>query len=221
MLMLARYRDVRLVTLRGVFRPRSDAGMLIDAARERIRGNVLDVCTGSGVVALSLARSASTMTAVDSSRAAVLAVRLGALLNGVSVEVVHGDLFEPLAGRTFDVILSNPPYLPTPEGDAAPGSHAWDGGHDGRAVLDRLCREAPAYLKPGGDVLIVQSSLAGTERTLAMLADAGLSTSVAAVHRGPLGPLARARAGHLRAIGVLRGAEAVEEVAIVWAHRPG
>jgi release factor glutamine methyltransferase len=117
------------------------------------------------------------------------------------------------------VILSNPPYLPTPEGSAALGSNAWDGGHDGRAILDRLCREAPAHLRPGGDLFVVQSSLADTDRTLAMLAEAGLSTSVAAAHRGALGPLARARVGHLRAIGALRGREAVEEIAVVHGRR--
>jgi len=195
--------------------------MLIDAARDHIRGDVLDVCSGSGVVALSLARTADSLTAVDLSRASVAAVRLAALVNRAPVDVLHGDLFEPVAGRTFDVIVSNPPYLPTPEGDSTPGSHAWDGGHDGRAILDRLCRGAPAHLRPGGDVFIVQSSLAGTDRTLALLAEAGLSTSVAAVHRGALGPLARARADHLRAIGALRGADQVEEIAVVRGHRAG
>jgi len=215
--MLTRYRDVRLLTPRGVFRPCSDAGMLIDAVRDHVRGDVLDVCTGSGVIALSLARSACTMTAVDFSRAAVCAVRVAAVVNRVPVDVVHGDLFEPVGSRTFDVIVSNPPYLPTPEGVRAPCSHAWDGGHDGRSVLDRLCREAPARLRPGGELFVVQSSLAGTERTLRMLEDGGLRSSVAAVHRGPLGPRARSQAPYLRAIGVLRGA-AVEEIVVVRAR---
>jgi release factor glutamine methyltransferase len=217
---LTRYRDVRLLTPRGVFEPRSDAGMLLDAVREHVRGDVLDVCTGSGVIALSVARSSQSVTAVDLSRVAVAAVRLGALVNGAAVEVLHGDLFEPVAGRTFDVILANPPYVPTAAGASAPGSRAWDGGQDGRAVLDRLCREAPAHLRPGGDLFIVQSSLTGTDRTLTMLQLAGLSASVAAAHAGPLGPLARAQLGHLRAIGAL-DEEAVEEIVVVRARRQG
>ena len=173
------------------------------------------------MVGLSLARSARTMTAVDSSRAAVFAARLAAVVNRVPVDVLHGDLFEPVGGRTFDVIVSNPPYLPTPEGARAPGSRAWDGGHDGRSILDRLCREAPAHLRPGGELFVVQSSLAGTEQTLTMLGDAGLRSSVAAVHLGPLGPQARSQAPHLRAIGVLPGA-AVEDIVVVRArHGPG
>jgi release factor glutamine methyltransferase len=194
--------------------------MLLDAAGEHIRGDVLDVCTGSGVIALSAAGRASSVTAIDASRLAVAAVRLGALVNGAAVDVLHGDLFDPVAGRTFDVILSNPPYVPTPDGASAPGSHAWDGGHDGRAVLDRLCREAPAHLRPGGDLFLVQSSLAGTEQTLALLERAGLVPSVAAAHPGPLGPLARTHLGHLREIGAV-GEDAVEEIVVVRARRDG
>jgi release factor glutamine methyltransferase len=192
--------------------------MLLDAARDRIRGDVLDICTGSGVIALSVARSADSVTAVDASRVAVAAVRLGTLVNGVAVEVLHGDLFEPVAGRTFDVILANPPYLPTAAGTSAAGSRAWDGGQDGRVVLDRLCREAAAHLRPDGDLFLVQSSLAGTERTLALLERAGLAPSVAAAHRGPLGPLAESQLGHLREIGAV-GEDAVEEIVVVRARR--
>lgn len=192
--------------------------MLLDAARDHIRGDVLDVCTGSGVIALSAARRARRVTAVDSNGAAVAAVRLGALINGVSVEVLRGDLFEPVAGRMFDVILANPPYLPTPACVAADGSDAWDGGHDGRSVLDRLCREALLHLRPGGDLFLVQSSLADTGRTLAMLELTGLRPSVAAAHHGPLGPLAHSQATHLRAMGALGDAD-VEEIVVVRARR--
>jgi len=218
--MLTRYRDVRLLTPRGVFEPRSDAGMLLDAAGEHIRGDVLDVCTGSGVIAISVARAARSVTAIDASRLAVAAVRLGALMNGAAVEVLHGDLFSAVAGRSFDVILSNPPYVPTPENASAPATHAWDGGQDGRAILDRLCREAPAHLRPGGDLFLVHSSLAGTERTLALLQRVGLAPSVAAAHPGPLGPLARSQLGHLREIGAV-GEDAVEEIVVVRARREG
>jgi release factor glutamine methyltransferase len=192
--------------------------MLLDAAREHIRGDVLDVCTGSGVIAFSVAGRAGSVTAIDASRMAVAAVRLGALVNGTAVEVLHGDLFQPVAGRAFDVILTNPPYVPTPAGTSAPGSQAWDGGQDGRAVLDRLCREAPAHLRPGGDLFLVQSSLAGTEQTLELLRRAGLAPSLAAVHRGPLGPVASSQLGHLREIGAVRE-DAVEEIVVVRARR--
>jgi release factor glutamine methyltransferase len=194
--------------------------MLLDAARGHVRGSVLDLCTGSGVIALSVARAAERVTAVDSSLAAVLAVRLGALANGVAVDALRGDLFEPVAGRRFDLILTNPPYLPTASPPAARGARAWDGGSDGRAVLDRICREAPAHLRPGGDVFLVQSSLADIGRTIALLAAGGLEASVALSHRGPLGPLAHSQAAHLCAIGALADGDTAEEIAVVRGTRP-
>lgn len=218
---ITRYRDLRLVTPPGVFAPRSDAGLLIDAATPYVRGDVLDVCTGTGVIGLAISFRTRSTIAVDSSRLAVAAARASALLNRRTVRVMHGDLLAPVAGRRFDVILSNPPYLPT-ETHAGPSSwaRAWDGGCDGRAVLDRLCREAPPALRPGGDLLIVQSSIADGDRTSRLLVAAGLEVEVVTTHRGPLGPLARSQAGHLEAIGALARGDASEEMLVIRGHRP-
>jgi release factor glutamine methyltransferase len=190
--------------------------MLMDAALPSVHGEVLDVCTGSGVAALLAAPRATSTTAVDASRSAVWAARANAALNGRRVRVLHGDLFRPVADRRFDVILCNPPYLPVPDG--APeslGSPAWDGGPDGRRVLDRICREAVEALRPGGALFLVQSVLADYERTLSMLTHVGLDAVVAARHTGPLGPLARRHAGHLRAIGAMPRQD--EEIVVVCA----
>jgi release factor glutamine methyltransferase len=218
---LTRFRDLWLLTPPGVFAPRTDAGMLIDAAAERLRGDVLDVCTGSGVLAISAARAGTSVTAVDISRRAVLATRANARLNNVHMEVLRGDLYTAVAGRQFDVILSNPPYIPAPPGARRQvGSHAWDAGTDGRMVLDPLCRGAAHHLKPGGEALIVHSSLASVERTLELLSDMGLEAGVAAVQVGPLGPIARARARYLRDIGVLDD-DMVERIVVARGRKPG
>src|SRR5947209_17071524 len=107
---------MRLLPLPGVFQPPSDAWMLIRyLEQERLAEGrrVLDVCAGSGVLAIAAALAgASRATAVDISRRAVAAARLNARLNGVRVDAVRGDLFAPLRGRRFDLIVSNPPYLP-------------------------------------------------------------------------------------------------------------
>src|SRR5690242_15173298 len=190
--------------------------MLMDAALPSVHGEVLDVCTGSGVAALLAAPRASSTTAVDASRSAVWAARTNAALNGRRVRVLHGDLFRPVADRRFDVILCNPPYLPVPDGAPEPlGSPAWDGGPDGRRVLDCICEEAVEVLRPGGALFLVQSVLADYERTLSMLTHVGLDAVVAARHTGPLGPLARRHAGHLRAIGAMPRQD--EEIVVVCA----
>jgi|tagenome__1003787_1003787.scaffolds.fasta_scaffold20904431_2 release factor glutamine methyltransferase len=195
--MLTTFRDLRLLTPRSVFAPRSDAGMLLDAAAGHVHGDVLDLCCGSGVIGLSVAPAAKHVTAVDASRVAVAATRLNALVNRRRVRALRGDLFGPVAGARFDVILSNPPYLPVPGDAPRPvGSHAWDGGPDGRALLDRICRKVAAHLRLGGRLFVVHSSLCGVDRTVELLRQSGLEAAVVASHEGPLGPLARSALGY-------------------------
>jgi release factor glutamine methyltransferase len=213
---VTRFGDLWLLTPPGVFTPRSDAGMLLEAARGRVQGAVLDVCTGSGVLALSVAPDASAVTAVDASRLAAATARANSMLNRRPIEVLLGDLFAPVAGRRFDTIISNPPYLPVPEERGRRvGDQAWRGGHDGRAVLDRICAEAAAHLEPGGEVLLVQSSLARIGPTLELLEGSGLEASVLASHTGPLGDLARAELEHLQSLGVAVGDDATEQVVVI------
>ena len=213
---------MRLFTPPGVFRPRPDSWMLARALQaERLRpgSRVLDVCTGSGVLAVTAALDGARATAVDVSRRSVLCAALNARLNGVRVRVLRGDLLAPVRGERFDAIVSNPPYLPATD-DALPTHgprRAWDAGRDGRAVLDRLCAEAPAHLDRGGVLLLVHSSLCDTEATLRALDESGMRTEIAARHRGVLGPLMRARAPQLEARGLLAAGEREEDVVVVRA----
>jgi release factor glutamine methyltransferase len=180
---------------------------------------VLDVCTGSGLLAVTAALEGAQATAVDVSRRAVLCAALNARLNGVRVRALRGDLFAPVRGERFDAIVSNPPYLPAE--DDVPPTHgprrAWDAGRDGRAILDRLCAEAPAHLSPGGAVLLVHSSLCDIEATLTSLNASGLRTDITARHRGALGPLLSARVAQLEARGLLAAGEREEDVVVVRA----
>jgi release factor glutamine methyltransferase len=211
---------MRILTLPGVFRPISDTWLLAGALRELAPGaRVLDVCTGSGALAVTAALAgAQDVTAIDVSRRAALTAAINARLNGVAVRARRGDLFATLRDQRYDVIVSNPPYVPDPRGDRLPTrgpERAWDAGRDGRVVLDRLIAEAPAHLRPGGTLLVVHSELCGTGTTLDGLRAAGLDPEVVARHRGPLGPLMRDRADHLRARGVLAPGQTEEEVVVI------
>jgi release factor glutamine methyltransferase len=218
---LTRFRDLRLFTPPGVFAPRSDAGVLLDAALPRLRGDVLDLCSGSGVLALAAAPHAASILAVDMSRMAAGTIRVNSLLNRRRVEVRRGDLFSAVGSRRFDVILTNPPYVPTPPGaEARLGSPAWEGGPRGRDLLDRICANAHAHLRPGGEVLIVHSALADFDRTLELLAQSGLTAAIVAEQEGPFGSIVRSRLDYLESAGLLHDRDAPEHVAVLSGVRP-
>jgi release factor glutamine methyltransferase len=212
---------MRLVTLPGVFTPPSDSWDLVEVIRESglARGAaVLDVFTGSGILAVTAAlEGAREVTAVDVSRRAALTARLNARLNGVRVRALRGDLFAPVAGRRFDLIVANPPYVPgeSSELPARGAERAWEAGPDGRALLDRFCPAVAGHLSPGGTLLLVQSSLSDEQKTLAALGATGLDTRVVARRRGPLGPIVAARADLLESRGLLAPGEREEEVIVV------
>jgi release factor glutamine methyltransferase len=211
---------MRIVTLPGVFRPRPDSWMLARhlCAQVRPGAHVLDLCTGSGAIAVAAARcGAGPVTAIDVSRRSVATVRINARLNGVRVRALRGDLFAPVAGERFDAIASNPPYLPAQD-DALPAhgpARAIDAGADGRVLLDRICARAAEHLRPGGVVMLVHSDLIGVEPTVAALEAVGLRVDVLERRRGPLGPLLTARAPLLEARGLLAPGEREEEMVVV------
>ena len=179
---------------------------------------MLDVCTGSGFVAISAALAgARSVTAVDRSRRAVLSARLGARLNGVRVEGIVGDLLDAVPGRRFDVIAANPPYLPADDDELperGPARHT-EAGRDGRILLDRLIAAAPAHLAPGGVLLVTHSSVNGEEETLERMRAAGLEPAVEVRRHGPLGPLLAARAPELERRGLLGPGEREEDVLVI------
>jgi release factor glutamine methyltransferase len=211
---------MRIMTLPGVFTPLSDSWMLARALCRNLRPGqrVLDLCTGSGAIAVAAARcGAGPVTAVDVSRRAVMTVRINARLNGVRVRALRGDLFAPVAGERFDWIVSNPPYMPA-AGDDLPTrgpQRALDAGTDGRILLDRICAQAAAHLGPGGAVMLVQNDLIGVEPTVAALERTGLRVDVVERRHGPLGPVLTARAPMLEARGMLEPGVREEDVVVV------
>ena len=214
---------MRIARLPGVFRPRSDTWLLAGALRERPElpgGEVLDVCTGSGALAIAAALGgARSVTAVDVSRRALLSVWLGARLNGVHVEARRGSLLAAVPGRRFDVIVANPPYLPGAAPPARGAGRHTEAGARGRALLDRLIDGAPGHLRPGGVLLVTHSSVNGEAATLARMRAAGLGADVVRRRHGGLGPLLAARAPALEARGLLPPGVRDEDLLVVAGAR--
>ncbi|KOG85325.1 methyltransferase, partial [Streptomyces varsoviensis] len=159
-----------LWTLPGVYAPQADTRLLARALRgESLTAGmeVLDIGTGSGALAVLAARLGARVAAMDVSRRAVLTARINALRAGrparARVRVRRGDLSQPWDGRTFDMLLSNPPYVPAPfdEPPARGPARSWEGGRNGRRLVDALTARAPAALRPGGVLLMVHSGLCG------------------------------------------------------------
>ena len=160
----APFMGLTLGTAPGVLIPRFDTEALCQQALDRLRGGerVLDLCTGSGALAVALAalRPGIRVAAGDISPLAAALARENAARCGVSVDVRLGDLFAPFRGETFDMIVSNPPYIPAgqlaglQEEVRREPAQALDGGADGVDFYRRIIAEAPRYLAPGGWLLL-------------------------------------------------------------------
>jgi release factor glutamine methyltransferase len=215
----------------GVYPPQHDSQLLIDTLEktELAQGRrVLDLCTGSGVVAIAASElGAASVTAFDICPHAVRCSRRNAVHAGVIVDVLEGSYSGALDYAPFDVIVCNPPYVPTPPaGDTevipmtAGPAWAWNAGVDGRMVLDPLCESAAGMLAPGGSMLLVQSTLSGVESSLDALRATGLDAEVIASRLVPFGPVLSARAGWLEATGRIQKRCRTEELVVIRADKP-
>ncbi len=149
--------------------PRPDTETVVEVARDTfpdrsVACTVLDLCTGSGAIALALAKelTAARVIATELSPEAAAIARKNAERNGLAdrVEVRVGDLFGPVTGERFDLIVSNPPYIATAviatlssEVQREPRL-ALDGGADGLAFYDRICAQAAEHMLPGAAIVL-------------------------------------------------------------------
>ena len=215
----------------GVYPPQHDSQLLIGCLENSglARGRrVLDLCTGSGVVAIAAAeQGAESVVASDICPRAVSCTRGNAAYAGVSIDVLEGSWSHALDYAPFDLIVSNPPYVPTPPaGDTevipltAGPARAWNAGIDGRMVLDPLCESAAGLLDVGGSLLMVQSELSGVEKSLESLRATGLDAEVIAWQRIPFGPVLSARAGWLEVTGQIKRGCRTEKLVVIRADKP-
>ncbi|MFF5970410.1 HemK2/MTQ2 family protein methyltransferase [Streptomyces sp. NPDC012769] len=215
---------MRVVRAPGVYGPQGDTALLMESlAREELRpgARTLDLCTGTGVLAVAAARRGAEATAVDISGTSVATARLNARLHRCRVRVVRGDLAEPVSGERFDLVTVNPPYVPAASSrlPSRGRRRAWDAGPDGRLLLDRICREAPSLLAPRGVLLLVQSSLSDVTASLAALGRAGLWARVTASSAQPFGPVMSERAAWFEERGLVAPGTRSERLVVIRAVR--
>ncbi|MQN01686.1 MAG: peptide chain release factor N(5)-glutamine methyltransferase [bacterium LCO1.1] len=165
--------------------PRQDTEVLVeqvlDAADKNSR--VLDMCTGSGCIAVSIAKlKKADTTACDISEKAIAIAEKNARDNGVSVHFFKGDLFEALPDHEkYDIVVSNPPYIKSdvigtlePEVKDHEPRIALDGAEDGLFFYRRIIMDAPDYLRKNG-LIFFETGYDQAEQVKKLLLDRGFS----------------------------------------------
>ena len=172
--------------------PRPETELLVEQAIERLKAvpaeenkppGILDLGTGCGAIAISLAKAVqqARIWATDISVEALELARLNAEKHGVSdrITFIQGSLWEPLLdqGLTFDHILSNPPYIATeefenlsPEVRDYEPRLALDGHNDGMTYIQTIIREAPVFMNPGGWIML-EMAPGQTEKALGLIGE--------------------------------------------------
>ena len=169
--------------------PEQDTEVLVETALEELKRRglgeaplrILDLCTGSGCILLSLLHELRNAGGVgtDLSEEALEAARENAVRLGLQERAAfrQGDLWEPVGDERFDLIVSNPPYVPTkviptlePEVRCGEPYAALDGGEDGLVFYRRIMREAAGHLKPSG-IIIVESGFDEAPQIAALMQD--------------------------------------------------
>ena len=165
-----------------VYIPAEDSYMLADNLEITESQSVLEIGTGSGIVAMYASRLTDNITVTDINFDACELARKNFEANNIeNIEILFGNLFEPVKNRKFDVILFNTPYLPTKEGEVLDDTlnYAFDGGLNGRKVIDLFLNEVGNHLNDGGIVQLIQSSLSGNDETLEKLDKLGFIAEIA------------------------------------------
>ena len=161
--------------------PRPETELLVEIALQKDASSVLDLGTGSGAVALAIKKHLPSIkvAAVEASAAALAVAQRNAVKHNLEVEFLHGQWFRPVAGRRFDLVVSNPPYIAAGDPHLAGLRHepqsALVAGTDGLDAIREIVPAAPAHLAPGG-WLLLEHGLGQEGAVRALLAGAGLET---------------------------------------------
>lgn len=183
---MQKYKDTLYQIHPQVYQPAEDTYLLADNLQVNRMSKILEIGTGTGIIAIIAAKRASKVIATDINPHAIDCAVKNIITNKTyNVELRKGNLFEPVEGEKFDLILFNTPYLPSSTDEKSDDEldAAWNGGLDGREVIDRFLEEVTDYLNPDGKVQMVQSSLSDNKKTLKKFEDLGFKASITACEK--------------------------------------
>jgi release factor glutamine methyltransferase len=167
-----------------VYEPAEDSFLFAENLTVPTNAKVLDVGTGTGLLAILAAAKGATTLAVDLNPFAIRCAKHNSFLNHMQEKIgfLQADLFSAFnISDMFDLITFNAPYLPVMDHEPVSWlERSWAGGADGRQIIDRFISQAPLYLKPGGKILLMQSTLADENKTISQFNEHKLTASVIA-----------------------------------------
>ena len=174
------YRNAEIKLAENVYEPAEDSFLLADAALEVCTDgmNILEIGTGTGFVTAVLQANMNVkLTATEINPYAATCAKS----NGIPV--IRTDMFSGIKkNKLFDIIIFNPPYLPTSDEEKVPGwlNYAFDGGENGREAIIRFFEETSGYLKEDGTVLLLISSLTGISEVTKLMSEYGFEPEIIA-----------------------------------------
>lgn len=149
---------IKIKVKEGVYPTFEDSYFLIECI-EVGKEKALDMGTGTGIIALHMAKKGAIVTAADKDVRAVVNAKENAEINGLKIKVVQSDLFSNI-DENFDTIVFNPPYLPSDEINDI----AWNGGKEGIEVAEKFLEDAINYLNPRGRIYLLLSTLGNIKK---------------------------------------------------------
>jgi release factor glutamine methyltransferase len=166
------YEGIKIELSSDVYPPEEDTLLFLEALKQEGFGKeeqALEVGCGCGLLSLFLARRLAHVTGIDINEKAVELSKKNADSNGIkNATFLISDMFSEVKD-IFDIIVFNPPYLPTAEPPQDAIDLSYQGGEDGRILTSRFLKAFPQYLKEGGRVYLLQSSVSGIRDTLEFL----------------------------------------------------
>jgi len=175
------YKDITIELHPEVYDPAEDTFLLLDAIKVNKDKSVLEIGTGCGLIALSCAMLGANVICIDINPIAIELVKKNYLMNQNilkgNFEVRIGDIFSPiLSSESFDIIIFNPPYLPTKKEELVGGwfDTATNGGKDGLLFTKRFIKELPTYLNKHGSAYFVYSTLSNRDKLVSIFDKAKL-----------------------------------------------
>jgi release factor glutamine methyltransferase len=171
------YRDIAIDVPGKIYVPAEDTKLIAHVLEEEeIKGKkVLEMGCGSGLLSIITAKKGAIVTSTDLDTEAIKTASANAAANKARIRFVESDLFQNVSGK-YDMIVFNPPYLPDEECEKKDITY-W-GGKTGREVVERFIKAAKPFIRTGGEILLLISSLTGEKEVLALFHENGFKAEI-------------------------------------------